>query len=389
MASKEPSLIRSTKAFSVEIPEGSSSAKAKRSDIVAGELGELVHEQSHFEEQLAQTTLKQISENESIDTQQSFAAEHVKTDEYAHALEDALHESTNGISPDHLQSQAGVGVATDSHKDHLVGVAEEHAEDHLIGVTEEHDQDQVVGIGNDASNEHLVAISNEGLHDTHAVLPSDKVEDHHVALASQQDEKAHDVGIASQAIDDHHDSFAKDKLEDHLAAVPQDNISDTHASLPDNATEDHHVAVAVTEPAAPIPLFVSSNDDFPDDHMEIEDPPEEDLHTQAVTDEALVEHLEHVEEEKTKLAQTHLLPDSPAPLLTPQAKPVAQQKQTPLVKKAPAVLTPEMVKHQQEALLAKQHRMEEFHGRVDAIRKTVNDINSKLDHISPQEKKPH
>jgi hypothetical protein len=25
---------------------------------------------------------------------------------------------------------------------------------------------------------------------------------------------------------------------------------------------------------------------------------------------------------------------------------------------------------------------------VDAIRKTVNDINSKLDHISPQEKKP-
>ena len=352
MASKEPSLIRSTKAFSVEIPEGSSSAKAKRSDIVAGELGELVHEQSHFEEQLAQTTLKQISENESIDTQQSFAAEHVKTDEYAHALEDALHESTNGISPDHLHGQAGVGVATDSHKDHLVGVAEEHAQDHLVG------------IGNDASNEHLVAISNEGLHDTHAALPTDTVKDHNA-------------------------SIAKDKLEDHLAAVPQDNISDTHASLPDNATEDHHVAVAVTEPAAPIPLFVSSNDDFPDDHMEIEDPPEEDLHTQAVTDEALVEHLEHVEEEKTKLAQTHLLPDSPAPLLTPQAKPVAQQKQTPLVKKAPAVLTPEMVKHQQEALLAKQHRMEEFHGRVDAIRKTVNDINSKLDHISPQEKKPH
>jgi polyhydroxyalkanoate synthesis regulator phasin len=48
-----------------------------------------------------------------------------------------------------------------------------------------------------------------------------------------------------------------------------------------------------------------------------------------------------------------------------------------------------MVKQQQEALLAKQHKMEEFHGRVDAIRKTVNDINSKLDHISPQEKKPH
>ena len=364
MASKEPSLIRSTKAFSVEIPEGSTSAKAKRSDIVAGELEDHGHEGSHFEEQLSQTALKQISENVSDDSQQSFAAEHDKPDIYAHVPEDALTEAKSGISPDHLHSPTGIGVATDSHKDHLVGVPDEHAEDHLIGVSEDQAKDHVVGIANDASNEHLVAISNEGLHDTHAAVPSDKVEDHHAAIA-------------------------KDKLEDHLAAVPQDNISDTHAPLPDNATEDHHVAVAAPEPAEPIPLFVSSNDDFPDDHMEIEDPPQEALHTQPLTDEALVDHVEHVKEGKAKLAEVNLSADVPAPLLTPQAKPVAQLKQPQLVKKAPAVLTPEMVKQQQEALLAKQHKMEEFHGRVDAIRKTVSDINSKLDHIAPQEKKPH
>ena len=352
MASKEPSLIRSTKAFSVEIPEGSSSAKAKRSDIVAGDLGELGQSDSHFEEQLAQNALKQSSDNESIDTQQAFAADQVKADEYAHAQENASHETMAGISPDHLHSPTGIGVATESHKDHLVGVAEEHAndrsigiadehaEDHLIGVSEEHDQDHLIGIGNDPSNEHLLAISNEGLHDTHVALPTDTVEDHHA-------------------------SIAKDKHE------------------------DHHVAVAAAEPAAPIPLFVSSNDDFPDDHMEIEAPPEEALHTQALTDEDLVDHIEHVKEGSAKLAEAHLSADIPAPLLTPQVKPVAQLKQPQLVKKAPAVLTPEMVKQQQEALLAKQHKMEEFHGRVDAIRKTVNDINSKLDHISPQEKKPH
>ena len=340
MASKEPSLIRSTRAFSVEIPEGSSSAKAKRSDIVAGDLGELGQSDSHFEELLAQNALKQTSDNESVDTQQAFAADQVKADVYAHAQENASHETMAGISPDHLHSPTGIGVATESHKDHLVGVAEEHAndrsigiadehaEDHLIGVSEEHDQDHVMGIGNDPSNEHLLAISNEGLHDTHVALPTDTV-------------------------------------------------------------EDHHVAVAAAEPAAPIPLFVSSNDDFPDDHMEIEAPPEEALHTQALTDEDLVDHIEHVKEGSAKLAEAHLSADIPAPLLTPQAKPVAQLKQPQLVKKAPAVLTPEMVKQQQEALLAKQHKMEEFHGRVDAIRKTVNDINSKLDHISPQEKKPH
>ena len=352
MASKEPSLIRSTKAFSVEIPEGSSSAKAKRSDIVAGDLGELGQSDSHFEELLAQNALKQTSDNESVDTQQAFAADQVKADVYAHAQENASHETMAGISPDHLHSPTGIGVATESDKDHLVGVAEEHAndrsigiadehaEDHLIGVSEEHDQDHVIGIGNDPSNEHLLAISNEGLHDTHVALPTDTVEDHHA-------------------------SIAKDKHE------------------------DHHVAVAAAEPAAPIPLFVSSNDDFPDDHMEIEAPPEEALHTQALTDEDLVDHIEHVKEGSAKLAEAHLSADIPAPLLTPQVKPVAQLKQPQLVKKAPAVLTPEMVKQQQEALLAKQHKMEEFHGRVDAIRKTVNDINSKLDHISPQEKKPH
>ena len=328
MASKEPSLIRSTKAFSVEIPEGSTSAKAKRSDIVAGELDELGHDLSHFEEQTEQKALKQTSENTSVDSQQTFEAEHAKADVYAHGQEDALKESKTGFSSDHLHSQPGMGVATDSLHDHLVSVADDHAKDDLVGVADDHVEDHLVGIANDASNEHSIAISNESLHDT-------------------------------------------------------------HAPLPDNATEDHHVAVADTEPVEPIPLFVNANDDFPDDHMEIEDPPEENLNTQALTDDTLGDHIELVEEEKTKLAALKLLPDTPAPVLPTQTKPAAQIKQQPIAKKAPEAPSPEMIKQQQEALLARQHRMEEFHGRVDAIRKTVNDINSKLDHISPQEKKNH
>ena len=328
MASKEPSLIRSTKAFSVEIPEGSTSAKAKRSDIVAGELDELGHDLSHFEEQTEQKALKQSSENVSVDTQQAFEAEHAKADVYAHGQEDALQESKTGFSSDHLHSQPGMGVATDSLHDHLVSVAGDHAKDDLVGVADDHVEDHLVGIANDASNEHSIAISNESLHDT-------------------------------------------------------------HAPLPDNATEDHHVAVADTEPVEPIPLFVNANDDFPDDHMEIEDPPEENLNTQALTDDTLGDHIELVEEEKPKLADLKLLPDTPAPVLPTKTKPAAQIKQQPIAKKTPEAPSPEMIKQQQEALLARQHRMEEFHGRVDAIRKTVNDINSKLDHISPHEKKNH
>ena len=183
--------------------------------------------------------------------------------------------------------------------------------------------------------------------------------------------------------------IANDAPNEHSIAISNEGLHDTHAPLPDNATEDHHVAVADTEPVEPIPLFVNANDDFPDDHMEIEDPPEENLNTQALTDDTLGDHIELVEEEKTKLSDPKLLPDTPAPVLPTQTKPAAQIKQPPIAKKAPEAPSPEMIKQQQEALLARQHRMEEFHGRVDAIRKTVNDINSKLDHISPQEKKNH
>ena len=50
MASKAPPpLIRSTKAFSVEIPEGSNSAKARRSDVVGSGDLDIHKNQSHFQ----------------------------------------------------------------------------------------------------------------------------------------------------------------------------------------------------------------------------------------------------------------------------------------------------------------------------------------------------
>ena len=286
MASKEPPLIRSSKAFSVEIPEGSSSAKSRKSDVVAGSVDIPFSSDPQFEA-LALTDKTAVPPNES-------------------GIDQAIKVSTDQPSRDSNST-----------------FTQEPITDHLVGVAEDGLQDHVVGIANDSSR-------------------------------------------------------------DHYAGLAQDNLVDNHASLPDEAIEDRVEAVA--EPEAPIPLFVSADDDFPDDHMEIEYPPDVDPNVQALSDEALVDHVEQVKEESVVRAQADL-PNVTAVAQQPVNTKPAQQPQA-LVKKSPQLLTQDMVKQHEAELLARQQRKEEFHGRVEAIRNTVNNINAKLDHMSPTESKP-
>ena len=286
MASKEPPLIRSSKAFSVEIPEGSSSAKSRKSDVVAGSVDIPFSSDPQFEA-LALTDKTAVPPNES-------------------GIDQAIKVSTDQPSRDSNST-----FTQESITDHLVGVAEDGLQDHVVGI-------------------------------------------------------------------------ANDSSQDHYAGLAQDNLVDNHASLPDEAIEDRVEAVA--EPEAPIPLFVSADDDFPDDHMEIEYPPDVDPNVQALSDEALVDHVEQVKEESVVRAQADL-PNVTAVAQQPVNTKPAQQPQA-LVKKSPQLLTQDMVKQHEAELLARQQRKEEFHGRVEAIRNTVNNINAKLDHMSPTESKP-
>ena len=287
MASKEPPLIRSSKAFSVEIPEGSSSAKSRKSDVVAGLEEGFSPLDPHFEASSMLFEQDHVSEN------------------------DILHDPSVKVSTDQPSRDSNSTFTQESITDHLVGVAEDGLQD------------------------HVVAVSN-------------------------------------------------DSSQDHYAGLAQDNLVDNHASLPDEAIEDRVESVA--EPEAPIPLFVSADDDFPDDHMEIEYPPDVDPNVQALSDEALVDHVEQVKEESVVRAQADL-PNVTAVAQQPVNTKPAQQPQA-LVKKSPQLLTQDMVKQHEAELLARQQRKEEFHGRVEAIRNTVNNINAKLDHMSPTESKP-
>jgi hypothetical protein len=275
MASKEPPLIRSSKAFSVEIPEGSSSAKSRRSDVVAGLDEGIAPSDPHFE------------------------APYMLSEQTMGSESDSFHDTSININADQRFRQPNPTFTDESMSDHQVGIA-------------------------------------------------------------------------------------NDGLQDHMAAIPQENLADNLASLPNDAIEDRVEAVA--EPAAPIPLFVSADDDFPDDHMEIEEVPEVDPNVQALSDEALADHVIKVNVDKAALGDVQIPVSNATRSESANAQSATNRK--PAVKKLPAVLTPEMIKMQEAELIANQQKMEEFHGRVEAIRNTVNNINAKLDQIAPVESKP-
>ena len=287
MASKAPPIVRSSKAFSVEIPEGSSSAKSRKSDVVPGSVEIPVSSDPQFE---------------AI----SFG------DKFLKPNDESNFDATVKPSTDQELSQPNLSFTQKSSGEQLVAIANDSLQDHLVGV-------------------------------------------------------------------------ATDGLQDRLATLPSEHLVDNLASLPNDAIEDRFVAVP--EPVvAPIPLFVSADDDFPDDHMEIEEPPEVDPNVQALSDEAIADHVIQVNVESTVLADVHIPSANEIRSESASAQPATRLK--PAVKKLPAVLTPEMIKQQEVEILAKQQKMEEFHGRVEAIRNTVNNINAKLDQMSPTESKP-
>lgn len=298
MASKEPPLIRSSKAFSVEISEGSTSAKSRKSDVVPGSVDIPVSSDPQFE---------------------ALAL----GDKFINPEAESNFDAAVKPRPDQDLIQPNLSYTQKSGGEQLVGIANDSLQDHLVGVAQDHLKDRLVGIATDGLKDRLVAIANDG-------------------------------------------------LEDNLASLPNDAIEDRF--------------VAVPEPAAPIPLFVSADDDFPDDHMEIEETPEVDPNVQALSDEEIADHVIQVKVDNPVLADVHI-PRANAEGSQPDTHQPAYARK-PTVNKQPAVLTPEMIKQQEAETIARQQKMEEFHGRVKAIRNTVNNINAKLDQIAPAESKP-
>jgi len=358
MASKAPPpLIRSSKAFSVEIPEGSNSAKSRRSDIVANDDLDIQHRSSDFD-----------AENTSAFSTGQFK-EDAPAVQLLHVDEDPASQDASGFQeqPDDLADRFGPGHdgqhgrdamagETDqgltprqgpgedhSHPDKLQGVAQDHLQDNLQGIAQDHMQDNLQGVPQDQLQNNLQEVSEDNAPGSAAQgLPSDNLSDNLQGIA-QDHLKDNVQGVAQSKLKDNlqevaqnnsangQQGMAKDPLHDHLASVPSDGMEDTYAALPS-------IHRNLNDGPAPAP----SSSTISDHAAPGVSPPQARNKTAA----------------KPADATKHLV----APNDDSEAAHLAQ--------------------------LEKEKKLEEFHGRVEAIRKTVSGINHKLDELDEEPAAP-
>ena len=376
MASKAPPpLIRSSKAFSVEIPEGSNSAKSRRSDVVPNDDLDIHKSSSNFQSEEAHSNLSQgFHADDTLGLSSAFGedhADHAKgqfndhqdelKDRFATDQDDGAH-AANMVSEDHdhpenlakLPSEdspvplKGMNVARDAINDNVQGIANEGLHDKLVGVGNEAIHDKLAGVGNEAIHDKLVGVGNEAIHDKLAGAPNESIKDNlqGVANAAEQDRL---VGIPQEAIQDNMQGLGNEALQDNHAGIPKEGIEDRHVGVAKEAMEDHHLGVGKEHLEDHIAQLPPAN-------RMLADGPKPGVQPTHVSGGAAVK-------------------DEPSAKHPKQASPSA----APLDRNAEeAVAHAEALLHAQQE---KAKRMEEFHGRVDAIRKTVSSINHKLDEL--------
>ena len=380
MASKAPPpLIRSSKAFSVEIPEGSNSAKSRRSDVVpndeldvSGKAGQYhgaeldldkplgAHEEAaglhgagfaedhhapanlqgiedpHHQDNLAKLPGGDHAPSAKGPTLQADAlkdrfaggdAGHDMTDKGVNEARDALHDNLQGLGQDSLRDNLQ-GVAQDALHDNLQGVGQDALHDNVQGIAQDSVKNNVQGVGQDALHDNLQGVGNDALSDNKAGIGKDAIKDNL-------------QGVGQDSLKDNRQGVAQDALHDNKAGIPKDAIHDNSAGIGKDNLEDHIVALPVSQGLNAGP-------------------------SGKATDSA------HAASDNSKSSAADSSHGKKKSSVATQVKKSAEE-----------------IAHEAEVLMhakiEKEKKLEEFHGRVDAIRKTVSGINHKLDELDEEE----
>ena len=308
MVSKAPPpLIRSTKPFSVEIPEGSNSAKSRRSDVVPNDELDIHSKADHYH-------------GAELDLHKALSV---------HDEDEGLHGA--GFGEDH-DAQANVQGIEDSHQDdHLAKLPDEdHApavngpiisagalKDRLAGGEAGHDlTDKGVNEARDALHDNLQGVATENFKDNLQDVGQDALHDNLQGVATENfKDNVQDVG--QDALHDHQEGIGKTHVEDHIVSLP-----DTQGLKSGPLGKPAHTAVST--PSKRPPPATTSN--------------------------------------------AH----PPMPSVATSVKKSAAER----AHEAEVLM---------QAKLEKEKKLVQFHGRVDAIRKTVSGINHKLDELDEEE----
>jgi hypothetical protein len=365
MASKAPPpLIRSTKAFSVEIPEGSNSAKSRRSDVVANDDLDIKSRASHFhgaDGDLEKAT--GVHEKTSGLLGGGFKEEHPAHSNLQN-IDDPHHQDNLATLPgnDRLASTTGPTIQADAMKDRFAGGEAGHALTNR-GVNEARDalHDNLQGIAQDSLKDNRQGVGQDGLHDNLQGVGQVGLHDNLQGMAQEDSFKNNRQGVGQDGLHNNLQGVGQDGLHDNLQGVGQDGLHDNLQGLPQDKLDDHHHSVG--------------KEALHDNHAGIGN--------------------EHLEDHFVGLPPITATPSGPSGNASKtnssedaklHLRDVHQQPQHS------STHPEETIKHAQallQAKIEKEKRLEEFHGRVDAIRKTVSGINHKLDELNDEEPPKH
>ena len=312
MASKAPPpIIRSSKAFSVEIPEGSNSAKSRRSDVVPNDDLDIRSKAGQYHEAELDLDKPLGAHEEDAGLHGTGFAEDPHADSQLQQIEDPHHDDNLAKLPsdDHPASASGPTIQADALKDRFAGGEAGHTPA-TKGVNEARDalHDNLQGVGQDALHDNLQGVAQDSLKDNRQ-------------------------GVGQDALHDNLQGAGKDAIIDNQAGIGKEHLADHIVALPDTGGLKSGPSGKATESAHSEPH--SSNASAP--------------------------------------ASSH----------SKTKPPIA----------APVKKSAEDMAHEAEVLMQakieKEKKLEEFHSRVDAIRKTVSGINHKLNELNDDEPSKH
>ena len=348
MASKSPPpLIRSSKAFSVEIPEGSNSAKSRRSDVVPNDDLDIRSKAGQYHEAELDLDKPLGAHEEDAGLHGAGFAEDHHAPANLQGIEDPHHQDNLAKLPsdDHPASASGPSIQADALKDRFAGGEAGHTLA-TKGVNEARDalHDNLQGVGQDALHDNLQSVAQDSLKDNRQGVGQDALHDNLQGVA-QDSLKDNRQGVGQDALHDNLQGVAQDSLKDNRQGVGQDAITDNQAGIGKEHLADHIVALPDTGGLKSGPSGKAT----------------ESAHSEPHSSNASAPASSH---SKTK-------------------PPIA----------APVKKSAEDLAHDAEVLMQakieKEKKLEEFHSRVDAIRKTVSGINHKLNELNDDEPSKH
>ena len=368
-----PPIIRSSKAFSVEIPEGSKSAKSRRSDIVPNDELEIHRKSSQFHE-AGSDALK----SPDFHTDDGFDARSVSVASTDHA--DKIHNETQADTDE--DRHAG----EDSHvlSENLQGIDQSQTSDILIQVPDsEQNAANLQTVDEDAHRDrHAQVDSGHALQDRFGAETHAPLKDRAMSIQAQG-LLSNVQGIEQDALRDHLQSLPGDEAKNNqILGIEKDALKDNRQGLADEALNQANQVLELSQDPEKNMQGIAQ-DALRNNQQSIDNEALRD-NQQALSDESIQGRKDnqakaHVQDHVVALPNTHqVLKPGPSPLAvnprSGQRPGVADHAPTP----------PHLETDSQHAALSKSEkakRIEEFHGRVEAIRKSVSGINNLLDDL--------